>query len=137
MVRLARRETRENRKLSSRTSQPVRSDTPGASRCHGDDLAHRLLVSSPGEVHSLRRHDAPSVDRPNAPCQGLQPLRIAGVAASRGVRDRKVRSMSIDKGFVREAAPWWRVHRLSGERRNEWSVSVSANWRITFEERAE
>ena len=39
------------------------------------------------------------------------------------------------EGFVREAAPGWRVHRLSGRRRNEWSVSVSANWRITFEER--
>ena len=38
-------------------------------------------------------------------------------------------------GFVREAAPGWRVHRLSGERRREWSVSVSGNWRITFEER--
>ena len=37
--------------------------------------------------------------------------------------------------FIGEAAPGWRVHRLSGERRNEWSVSVSANWRITFEER--
>ena len=39
------------------------------------------------------------------------------------------------EGFVREAAPGWRVHRLSGDRRNEWSVSVSANWRIVFEER--
>ena len=39
------------------------------------------------------------------------------------------------EGFVREAAPGWRVHRLSGERQGEWSVSVSANWRITFEER--
>ncbi len=38
------------------------------------------------------------------------------------------------EGFVRDAAPGWRVHRLSGARRNEWSVSVSANWRITFEE---
>ncbi len=37
--------------------------------------------------------------------------------------------------FIREAAPGWRVHRLAGERRNEWSVSVSGNWRITFEER--
>ena len=37
--------------------------------------------------------------------------------------------------FIHEAAPGWRVHRLSGERRNEWSVSVSGNWRITFEER--
>ena len=26
----------------------------------------------------------------------------------------------------------WRVHRLSGDRRDEWSVSVSGNWRITF-----
>ena len=40
------------------------------------------------------------------------------------------------EGFIREAAPGWRVHRLSGERRNEWSVSVSGNWRITFEERS-
>ena len=39
------------------------------------------------------------------------------------------------EGFVEEAAPGWRVHRLSGERQNEWSVRVSANWRITFEER--
>jgi len=29
------------------------------------------------------------------------------------------------EGFVRDAAPEWRVHRLSGARRNEWSVSVS------------
>ncbi len=39
------------------------------------------------------------------------------------------------EGFVREAAHGWRVHRLLGARRNEWSVSVSGYWRITFEER--
>ncbi len=39
------------------------------------------------------------------------------------------------EGFIREAAPGWRAHRLSGTRRNEWSVSVSGNWRITFKER--
>ena len=38
-------------------------------------------------------------------------------------------------GFIREAPPGWRVHRLSGDRGSEWSVSVSGNWRITFEER--
>ena len=27
----------------------------------------------------------------------------------------------------------WHIHRLSGNRRNEWSISVSGNWRITFE----
>ena len=37
--------------------------------------------------------------------------------------------------FIRDTAPGWRVHRLSGARRNEWSVSVSVNRRITFEER--
>ena len=37
-------------------------------------------------------------------------------------------------GFIGDASPGWHVHRLSGDRRNEWSVSVSGNWRITFEE---
>ena len=44
-----------------------------------------------------------------------------------------VLSEHVDE-FVAQAPPGWRVHRLSGERRNEWSVSVSGNWRITFEE---
>ena len=38
--------------------------------------------------------------------------------------------------FISHAPPGWRVHRLSGDRRDEWSVSVSGNWRITFEEDA-
>ncbi|WP_428103494.1 type II toxin-antitoxin system RelE/ParE family toxin [Candidatus Rariloculus sp.] len=38
------------------------------------------------------------------------------------------------EGFLRDALPGWRVHRLSGDRRNEWSVSISGNWRITFRE---
>ena len=52
----------------------------------------------------------------------------------RGIATALALAESMD-GFIREAAPGWRVHRLSGERRNEWSVSVSANWRITFAER--
>ena len=36
--------------------------------------------------------------------------------------------------FIADAPSGWRVHRLSGDRRLEWSVSVSGNWRITFEE---
>ena len=36
--------------------------------------------------------------------------------------------------FIIYAPPGWRVHRLKCDRRNEWSVSVSRNWRITFEE---
>ena len=37
-------------------------------------------------------------------------------------------------GFIANAPRGWRVHRLSGDRRREWSVTVSGNWRITFEE---
>ena len=36
--------------------------------------------------------------------------------------------------FIAGAPGSWRVHRLSGDRQGEWSVSVSGNWRITFEE---
>ena len=37
--------------------------------------------------------------------------------------------------FAAFARPGWRIHQLSGERQNEWSISVSGNWRITFAER--
>lgn len=36
--------------------------------------------------------------------------------------------------FIADAPSGWHVHRLSGDRRSEWSISVSGNWRITFEE---
>ncbi|MGA8150310.1 MAG: type II toxin-antitoxin system RelE/ParE family toxin [Terriglobales bacterium] len=29
-------------------------------------------------------------------------------------------------------APGWRLHRLAGELKDHWSVSVSGNWRLTF-----
>lgn len=28
--------------------------------------------------------------------------------------------------------PLWRAHRLAGDRRGRWSISVTRNWRITF-----
>ena len=37
-------------------------------------------------------------------------------------------------GLIAAAPPGWHVHRLSGDRQAEWSVSVSGNWRITFKE---
>ena len=40
---------------------------------------------------------------------------------------------SLDR-FISDAPPGWRIHRLSGDRRDEWSVSVTRNWRITFVE---
>ena len=38
------------------------------------------------------------------------------------------------ESFINNRQPGWRIHRLSGDRQNVWSVSVSGNWRITFEE---
>jgi proteic killer suppression protein len=37
-------------------------------------------------------------------------------------------------GFMADAPPGWRIHRLSGDRQRAWSISVSGNWRITFDE---
>jgi toxin HigB-1 len=30
------------------------------------------------------------------------------------------------------ALPSWRVHTLTGDRKGTWSLSVTANWRLTF-----
>ena len=32
-----------------------------------------------------------------------------------------------------QGPPGWRVHRLVGDRAGTWSISVSGNWRITFD----
>lgn len=32
-----------------------------------------------------------------------------------------------------EGPPGWRIHQLSGDRAGTWSISVSGNYRITFE----
>jgi len=29
-------------------------------------------------------------------------------------------------------APGWRLHRLAGELKDHWAISVSGNWRLTF-----
>ncbi len=31
-----------------------------------------------------------------------------------------------------EAWPLWRVHKLTGDRKGVWSLSVTRNWRLTF-----
>ena len=53
--------------------------------------------------------------------------RIIAVATALGQADNIAQ-------FVATAPRGWRVHRLTGNRSNEWSVSVSGNWRITFQE---
>jgi proteic killer suppression protein len=36
-----------------------------------------------------------------------------------------------DPGELRYV-PGWRVHRLTGDRRGTWSLTVTRNWRLTF-----
>jgi proteic killer suppression protein len=36
--------------------------------------------------------------------------------------------------FRASTPPGWRVHKLSGDRKDTWTVSTSGNRRITFEE---
>ena len=59
-------------------------------------------------------------------------------------RDLASRSLSIVEAltqapdipaFIAGTPQGWRIHRISERRGNHWSVSVSGNWRITFEER--
>lgn len=38
------------------------------------------------------------------------------------------------RGFRASAPPGWRIHQLSGDRKDTWSVSTAGNWRITFNE---
>ena len=60
-------------------------------------------------------------------------LRQAHVGRVRKILTVLILAEDIDE-FIADAPRGWRVHRLSGDRQNEWSVSVSGNWRITFEE---
>ena len=32
-----------------------------------------------------------------------------------------------------EGPPGWRIHQLTGDRAGTWSISVSGNWRLTFD----
>jgi len=32
-----------------------------------------------------------------------------------------------------QGPPGWRVHQLQGDRAGTWTISVSGNWRLTFE----
>ena len=60
-------------------------------------------------------------------------LRTELVSRIRNVLTALVLAESIDS-LRAQSPPGWRIHRLSGERKNDWSISVSGNWRITFQE---
>jgi toxin HigB-1 len=41
--------------------------------------------------------------------------------------------LSVDNVEELKGPPGWRVHQLTGDRAGTWSISVSGNWRITFD----
>ena len=70
--------------------------------------------------------------------KGLERLFIKGIASGvQAVYATRITLMldAIDAAEqVKELdLPGFRLHRLKGDKRNQWSVRVSANWRITFE----
>ena len=60
-------------------------------------------------------------------------LRPALASRGRNILTALVLAENIGS-FIDDAPPGCRIHRLSGDRREEWAVSVSGNWRITFQE---
>jgi proteic killer suppression protein len=47
---------------------------------------------------------------------------------------RKMLAFLQDMGDARElrALPIWRAHQLTGSRKGTWTLTVTANWRLTF-----
>ncbi|MBV9082107.1 MAG: type II toxin-antitoxin system RelE/ParE family toxin [Acidobacteriaceae bacterium] len=47
---------------------------------------------------------------------------------------RKILAFLDDMDSAEElfALPTWKAHRLTGERKGDWGLHVTANWRLTF-----
>jgi proteic killer suppression protein len=68
-------------------------------------------------------------------------LRLIEDDDSRGIRPdlvgrvRRILTalLAVDRMEQVRGLPGWRVHQLTGDREGTWSLSVSGNWRITFE----
>jgi toxin HigB-1 len=57
-------------------------------------------------------------------------LRVDIVNRTRNILTALIAAEGID-GV--QGLPGWRIHQLTGDRTGTWSISVSGNWRITFE----
>ena len=72
-------------------------------------------------LRRLLEHDDPRYLKPDL------------IARVRRILTLLVLSEDLDQ-FMIDAPRGWRFHRLTGDRQDVWSVSVSGNWRITFVE---
>ncbi|MEE8444903.1 MAG: type II toxin-antitoxin system RelE/ParE family toxin [Alphaproteobacteria bacterium] len=58
--------------------------------------------------------------------RGLSPDRVEKIRRIMTAIDNAATLDELD------TMPGWRLHRLHGDRRGTWSISVSGNWRLTF-----
>ena len=58
----------------------------------------------------------------------------SGLPADFAEKIRNILSFLQDMDSVDDlrTIPSWRAHRMTGERRGTWSLTVTRNWRITF-----
>ncbi|MDQ3559315.1 MAG: type II toxin-antitoxin system RelE/ParE family toxin [Pseudomonadota bacterium] len=59
---------------------------------------------------------------------------VSGLPAASVDKIRKILTVLQDIGAPEElqAFPGWKAHRLGGDKKGVWSLTVTRNWRITF-----
>ena len=69
--------------------------------------------------------------------KGLQKFFETGSKA--GIQAAHAARLSVQLGLLNEITdikqmdmPGWRLHSLSGNLKNHWSITVNGNWRLTF-----
>jgi plasmid maintenance system killer/proteic killer protein, relE/parE family protein, cytotoxic translational repressor of toxin-antitoxin stability system len=57
----------------------------------------------------------------------------AGIQANHTKKLARILDVLDDLYDIKDLQGLWRCHQLQGERYPQWSLTVSGNWRITFE----
>jgi proteic killer suppression protein len=57
-----------------------------------------------------------------------------GIRPDLAIRVRRILTALLSAEGIEGLAgpPGWRIHQLTGDRAKTWSISVSGNWRVTF-----
>ena len=57
-----------------------------------------------------------------------------GVPADAAMKLRMILTFLQDAGDIEELRkfPLWKAHRMTGDRKDYWSLTVTRNWRLTF-----
>ncbi|MCP2041636.1 proteic killer suppression protein [Neisseria sp. HSC-16F19] len=57
----------------------------------------------------------------------------AGIQAAHAAKLARILAVLDELSEIEQLHGLWRCHQLQGDRYPQWSLSVSGNWRITFE----